>query len=335
MTVWVVRAGGNGEREDMALNKGLCFIGWGELPDLAKIKDKDAIKEKLQEENPQDKPKRIQNHSDQVWTFYKTIQKGDIVALPLKNRPAIAFGEVTGDYKFQANNPADIRHSRPIKWLGEPILRSNLDSDLRFSFGASQTVFSVQRNNAEERIRKILTQPSSVSKENLNDTEVDEPTPNLASAVSDQISDYIGRKFRGREMEKLIEAILKAKGYETSLCPEGSDGGIDILAGHGLMGFGEPKLCVQVKSGDAAIGREILDQLQGVMKKVKAAHGLLVSWGGFKSTVQEEARRNFFQIRLWNDKKIVEEIQNVYELLSPEIQTKLPLQKSWILVEDE
>ena len=36
------------------------------------------------------------------------------------------------------------------------------------------------------------------------------------------------------------------------------------------MGFGEPRVCVQVKSGDSALDRPTLDQLIGVMQNVQA-----------------------------------------------------------------
>ena len=213
----------------------------------------------------------------------------------------------------------------------------SLDSDLRFSFGSSLTVFSVHRNNAEERIRAILSKPGGVAVAEADEADQDvylEPPINLMNAASQQISDLIGQKFRGRKMEELVKAILEAKGYEAEICPMGADEGVDILAGRGAMGFDAPSLCVQVKSGDSAVSREVLDQLQGVMQKFKAEHGLLVSWGGFKSTVEREARRLYFNVRLWNDQKLVEELQDVYEKLPKEIQADLPLKQTWVLVEE-
>ncbi|TAH35373.1 MAG: restriction endonuclease [Alphaproteobacteria bacterium] len=336
MTIWVVRAGRKGEREDKALKDNLSFIGWGEMPDLAKFKTKDDLKRTLAEVYSNNKSGRINNHANQIWAFLSGIKIGDTIALPLKNQPAIAFGKVVGDYFYKADNPEDMRHCRKVEWLPEPILRSKFDSDLKYSFGAIQTVFKVDRNDAEARIKRMITRPNT--KDKIPDSNKDIPSESglgLYDLAADQLSDFIGRKFRGRNMEKLVEAVLKAKGYETDLCPEGADGGVDILAARGVMGFEHPRICVQVKSGDGAVGREILDQLQGVMQKFKADHGLLVSWGGFKPTVIEEARRNFFQIRLWNDQKLVQEIQEVYEKLPSEIQAEIPLQRSWILVDEE
>ena len=76
----------------------------------------------------------------------------------------------------------------------------------------------------------------------------------------------------------------------TYLSPEGADDGVDILASSGTLGFGSPRICVQVKSTDAPVERIVLDQLAGVMKKFNAEYGLLVSWSGFKSSVSGRCR---------------------------------------------
>jgi restriction system protein len=42
MAIWMVRAGGNGEREEYALENGYAVIGWDEIPDLAPLDTKEA-----------------------------------------------------------------------------------------------------------------------------------------------------------------------------------------------------------------------------------------------------------------------------------------------------
>ena len=37
MTLWLVRAGKHGEREELALENDIAVIGWDELPDLSGI----------------------------------------------------------------------------------------------------------------------------------------------------------------------------------------------------------------------------------------------------------------------------------------------------------
>ena len=46
------------------------------------------------------------------------------------------------------------------------------------------------------------------------------------------------------------------------------------------------------------VDRPTLDQLGGVMNKVGAEYGLLVSWSGFKRSVEQERGNQFFKIRL-------------------------------------
>jgi len=43
MALWLVRAGKHGERENLALEKGLALPGWDELPDLSDIKTREEL----------------------------------------------------------------------------------------------------------------------------------------------------------------------------------------------------------------------------------------------------------------------------------------------------
>jgi restriction system protein len=65
------------------------------------------------------------------------------------------LGKVEGDYQFKEVTP-NIKHIRPVKWL-RTVPRSQLDQDLLFSLGAFTTVCQIKRNDAESRVRKILS----------------------------------------------------------------------------------------------------------------------------------------------------------------------------------
>jgi restriction system protein len=78
------------------------------------------------------------------------MKPGDLVVMPLKKKPAVAIGEVQGDYQFDRKAEGPFRHSRKVKWI-KTILRTNLDRDLLYSFGAFMTFCQIERNNAEER----------------------------------------------------------------------------------------------------------------------------------------------------------------------------------------
>ncbi len=71
------------------------------------------------------------------------------------------------------------------------------------------------------------------------------------------------------------------------------------------------------------------------MKDFGAEQGLLVSWGGFRRSVLSEARRAFFEIRLWDAGGLVEAILKHYEHFPEDIKADLPLKRIWSLVHEE
>jgi restriction system protein len=289
----------------------------------------------LEEIYPDEKKKTLINWGSQIWPFIYTMQIGDLIALPFKNRSVILIGEVTGGYQHRPDLPSDARHTRPVKWIGE-FPRTGFDQDILYSLGAFMTVCRIQRNNAEERVKAIITgkpvliRPGSETPEDANEDIV---PPDLEQYSRDQIRDFISRKFKGHALSNLVAGILTAQGYQVRISPEGPDGGVDILAGKGLLGFDPPRLAVQVKSGDNPIDIRVLRELQGVLKHCGAEQGLLVAWGGYKSSVEKDSSRHFFEIRIWDSEDLVRMIQSYYEDLPEEIQVELPLKRIWALIQ--
>ena len=177
---------------------------------------------------------------------------------------------------------------------------------------------------------KISEKPPSID---IGDVSVEETGEgiDLEQLARDQIAKFIIRKYKGHGMARLVEAILNAQGYTTYCSPEGPDKGIDILASMGPLGFGSPKICVQVKTGDSPVDRPTLDQLIGAMQNVQAENGLFVSWGGFKNTVDREIPSQFFKVRLWNQDTLIQELMENYEKLDEDIKAELPLKRIWTL----
>ena len=343
MTVWVVRAGRNGEGEDLALDKGMAVIGWGELPDFSKVKSREELAEVCRQVYPEAKPMTVSNWVGQFWTFRERIHVGDLVVLPLKTRNAVAIGKVIGPYQYRPDLPDDAHHVRRVDWMRKDIPRSAFDQDTLFSLGLRPTVYQIQRNQAEERIQAMLEghafTPGNESLPTMNagtDTVVDVAAPpDLEVYTRDQIRTYIGQKFRRHDLARLVDALLKAQGYKTQMSSPGPDGGVDITAGWGPMGFDHPRLCVQVKSSSWPVDVKTLRELQGVMKNFGAEQGLFVSWGGFKQSVRAEARQRFFEIRLWDAGDLVEVLLEQYDRLPEDLKAELPLKRIWTLVLDE
>ncbi len=344
MALWMVRMGRQGEQEEFALSKGLAVIGWDEMPDLSAVTSREDLCSLYEEAYPDASKHKAAIHVSELWAFRERIREGDIVALPMKTRSAVALGEVFGPYKYDPSNPLGAKHTRPVRWHRTDIPRSDFGQDLLYSLGCLLAVCQIKRNNAQERIKTMMggapdpvppaTLPSEGQVESTGEGEV-EPPADLETYAQDQIRALVGARFKGHELARLVTAILTAQGHQTFMSPPGPDGGVDIVAGGGPMGFDPPRLCVQVKSGGSPVGVGVLRELQGVMQNFGADQGLLVSWAGFKDSVYREARTHFFEIRLWDADKLVQGILESYDKLPDEIQAELPLKRIWVPVPEE
>lgn len=240
--------------------------------------------------------------------------------MPLKSQPAIQIGEITGDYHFES---------------------AGQDPYLLFTFGAFLTICRVQRNNAEQRIIAMRAngwKPETIADATKAKSPVTDETTedtDLEELAHDQIARFIAARFKGHGLTRLVEAILKAQGYTTYRSPEGADGGADILAGAGPLGFGSPRLCVEVKSESGPIDRSTVDKLLGAVSKFGADEGLFVSWSGFKGNVQKELAASFFRVRLWSQKELLEQLFVHYDHLDDDLKAELPLKRIWMVAAQE
>lgn len=335
MALFLARGGKFGENENYFLENNVVCMVWDGLvdKDLSNIKSQEDLKEVIKNTYQDSTKGTVSNWTGQIWVHLDKMKIGDLIVLPLKNSRKIAIGEIISEYIFDPKKKP-YSHIRKIKWIKKELSRTQFDQDLLFSFGAFMTFCEITRNDAENRVRNIINLKSPIINTNLNEKLEKEEIINLEDASLDQIAKRILAKFKGNRLESLVENILRAKGYFTHRSPIGADRGVDVLASKGDLGFESPRICVQVKSGEA-VGRDILERLSGTMKKVGADFGLLVSWEGFKSTVDKEERQSeFFRIRLWEQEELVKEFLANYHKLDEEIKSEIPLKQIWVLADD-
>jgi restriction system protein len=338
MALYLVRAGRDGQLEGSFINDKRIYLQWGGLfvdRDIAQIGDYEAIKQAARAEAPDEKPKTIINGAGQINAFVHSMAKNDWVVTPFRHKPTIAVGKIISDYIFDSSGVEGFRHYRSVEWLGE-VPRSAFEQDLLYSFGAFMTICQIQRNDAENRVKALAVAKwqrpgSGVDAGGAGASGSESEEFDLEELARDQLIALIERRFKGHDMERLVEGILKAQGYSTWRTLGGSDGGIDILAAPDSLGFGTPRICVQVKSQDAPVDRPTLDQLRGGMTRSKASHGLLVAWGGFKNSVEKEIPNQFFEVRLWGKQELILQLLAVYDKLDADLRAELPLKRVWMV----
>lgn len=341
MSIWLFRAGSKGEYEEKFLSEGRVYLTWNDLEiDLNEYEERESLFEQVEEIYSGEKPNTLKNWVSQIYPIAHRMKIGDWVVLPSKRTRTIHIGKITGDYVYDESLGNPYYHYRTVDWFAKDIPRNNFDQDILYSFGAFMTVCKISRNDAEKRIKEMKKNdwkvPANAAAvfQDADDSDINSAT-NLQDAIYDSISKYIIRKFKGYKMEELIEEILTAKGFSVFHSKRGADGGVDLLASGGDLGFRNPKICVQVKTQDTPVDRPTLDQLGGVMNNVNADYGLLVSWNGFKDSVASEEAKQFFKIRLWDSEDVINELFENYEKMSPSIRAEIPLKHIWMLSEEE
>ena len=317
MAVWVVHAGAHGEFEQFAIDNAVVGVDFSLPKGVTQYPSREALRQYLQNDNA----------ANQLWRFAHDLQVGETVVLPCKLSRLVAVGKVTGDYRYEPDWLYP--HIRPVEWIADDIPRHNFDQDLLYSFGGMLTVFQVNRTNAQERIDRVVRQhlgetvgEPAAPPEVIDD---EDAAINWDERISDYVAQRIRQKFTGHRLEYLVESILKAEGYTILQTRRGPDGGVDVVAGKGQMGFGEPRLCVQVKSGIAPANVETYRGLQANLRNIGASHGLLVSLSDFTRDVRNENERSFFQIRLWGSGELTQNLLASYDQLPADIRADIPL----------
>jgi restriction system protein len=158
----------------------------------------------------------------------------------------------------------------------------------------------------------------------------------FTTLARDRIERHIRNKFPADLLTTLVAEILRADGYTVAnLGGTGPDGGQDIFAAKGQFGFEGPTIVAQIKARNQLADVKDLRELTGVMNSRQATNCLFVSWSGFTRAAEKEARDQWFRLRLWKSVDVVDALLRVYEKLPEEIQLQIPLERVWVLVDQD
>ena len=348
---WTIRAGRSGERTEWAFSNNVVGGGWHQISDLSAFSTKDELREHLGSVVYDGSANQIANYTGQLWTMSKRVQPGDYMVLPVRSAAQIAIGEVTGPYRFVESEPDPTkRHQIPVNWIRTDIPKSLIKQDLLYQLGSALTVFEIKNNDAPYRLEQVLSgnadpgvRGAFPAKQKLQADpsgeqealEEDEAAFDIEELARDDITRILQQEFKGHELAALVEELLSAEGFVCKKSAEGSDGGVDVLAGMGPLGMDSPKLVVQVKSQTSPVSDQVLQQLNGAIQRFQADQALLVTYGGVTGPAKKFLASQPFMVRVWETQDIIDAITNHYESLSGDTKARLPLKKIWVPVVDD
>ena len=344
---WTIRAGRSGERTEWAFNNSVIGGGWHEIIDLNKFDSKETLRTYLGEVYD-GSVNQIANYTGQLWTMSKRIEPGHFMVLPVRSAAQIAIGRVTGPYRYVESEPDQTkRHQIPVDWIKTDIPKSLIKQDLLYQLGSALTVFEVKNNDAPYRLEQVLNgNPDPGVRGGFEKRSSTEPAsgedPEAANEESaafdieelarDDITRILQQEFKGHELAVLVEELLSAEGFICKRSAEGSDGGVDVLAGMGALGMDSPKLVVQVKSQTTPVSDQVLQQLNGAIQRFQADQALLVTYGGVTGPAKKFLASQPFMVRVWETQDIIDAVTKHYEQLSGDTKARLPLKRIWVPV---
>lgn len=326
-SMWMIRAGEGGFRFEDFKAQSSVSIGWHEVGDLSACNSREDFLTAVKSAYPQMRKGQIPNAAGQLFRYVREIEIDDAVITYSSAERTYLIGAVTGVYSFKpefGENP----NVRAVRWMGQ-VSRDALSVGARNSLGSTLTLFKISEDVAAE-IMSLLTLGTSITespqrKEDIPDIEqVEDLFRDQQLKSFEFIKDRVN-SLAWDEMQELVAGLLRAMGYKTRISPSGSDRGKDIIASPDGLGFEDPRIVVEVKHRNVAMGsQEIRGFLGGRHDNDK---GLYVSTGGFSREARYEAERGRIPVTLMDLDDLVKALLEHYENMDVEMQRLVPLRK--------
>jgi restriction system protein len=317
------------------IEHGFVSVGWDDLGDLTHLDpNREAFKAMLREARPETKEGAIRVAGGVLYRFVHEMKPGDLVIHPHRPDSTLAFGRITGDYRWDATSERH-RHRRDVEWVDSSIPRQKFSQAALYEIGAAVTLFTVKRHATEFLAYFGFESPGEVAapQEPTDETEVAEDDPN-ATRIEEWTRDYIIQtimhELSGHEFEHFVAELLQAMGYKTRVTTASGDGGIDVVAHKDTLGLEPPIIKVQCKRTLATQGGPNVQQLTGALAPGGNELGLFVTLGAFSADARH-IERTRQDLRLLSGPDLVELIFTHYERMAPAWQRLLPMRRVYVV----
>lgn len=116
---WLYSPGTNACKWQECIDKGVMYLGWGEIGDLRQYESKESIQQAMQD--IYDGDSSYNNSALATWQFVHEIKPGDIVFVKKGMHKLIGRGVVKGDYIVALDAEDEYINARQVEWtdIGE------------------------------------------------------------------------------------------------------------------------------------------------------------------------------------------------------------------------
>lgn len=326
--IWGIHGGKTGDADTLFLSKGYVAIGWADAGDLARVSDREVAKAlfaKTWPERVKQKPLSAVTAGGQWFRFVNELKVGDLVAYPSKKDRKIHVGRVEGKYQYDPEVERGYPNLRKVKWLTSAP-RTHFTQGALYEIGSALSFFQI-KNYADEF--RALAEGKGVppAPSVADDPSIGAVRQDVEETTRDFIVKALAQETKGHPFATFVAELLRTMGYRTRVSPEGTDGGIDIVAHRDELGFEPPIVKVQVKSTEGKVGDPEVSALYG--KVGSGEYGLVVTLGYFTPAATQFARSRS-NLRLIDGDALVELTLTHYEELDAKYKAMIPLKRVYV-----
>lgn len=324
--VWGIHCKIHGD--SLFMQKGFIGIGWQAMGDLRNIaSNREAFKKSVASKYSDWSRGAVINSGGQLYRFVHEMKAGDFVVYRSKADRNIYIGKIAGDYDYRPDLHEQYVNVRRVEWAGHSPL-TQFSQGALYELGSALTLFQI-RNFVAEFLAVI---GDEISMKARPQTIVDDDTvADVAEEIEQNTYDFVykrlAQQLKGYGFQSFVAHLLTTMGYRTVESPEGSDGGVDIVAHRDELKLEPPIVKVQVKSTEGSVGGPEVKQLSGNLGQGEV--GLLVTLGSFSRQAIDFAKTRA-NLRLIDGDELIEFTIRHYEQLDPKYKQLLPLKKVYV-----
>lgn len=323
---WMVRAGRGSELLEDFLDGHRVAIGFLDA-DVSGHLDKGSIRALVQAARPSESPSQIDGAASQLHRFKNTLAKGDMVVTFDTDARIYHVGTIASDYRYMATGAK--RHVRDVKWSAK-VSREALTVPTRNSLGSSLTLFAIEGDARAELAAQATTtsppvaQPQEAMAQDFQ-AYFEETERRAAELIADAFT-----AISPETMPMVVAALMRATGYHVRMGAAGADRGVDLYASPDPWMVRSPRVKVQVKHREAAMGGPELRNFIGTLQDGDT--GIYVSTGGFTKDARYEAERSSRPVSLVDRAELIALFLEHYDKLDEDVRSLVPVKRVYLPV---
>jgi predicted Mrr-cat superfamily restriction endonuclease len=305
------------------VNGGYVSIGWLPNNNLSAIKNKDELYPLYKAEYPNDTSNVVIGQQvGQIARFLFDINPGDFVITPAKDTDYIYYGIIEENPYYFVSEPVDTcpyKHRKKVKWIKNPIQRSQFSVPFQNTIRSSLTVFYIAH---KKNFFTTISRPDLISSSEMK-------------AEYDYYTTVLNRilELDATEFEVLITHILSALGFEGSEHKgKVGDGGVDAIGELNISGIAKMKIFVQAKR--YKLGARInANTVKALRQNIPSnGQGAFITTADYQTSAKKIANEaGFPRIGLINGNQLVDILVEHWEDIPDEFKEKLNLKVGLVL----